>query len=214
MGYYYNSLLKYRENNKKEVPLQQRMEDAKKRVETDLEQRLSLLRQDYFANAEIDPNNPDRNLAEQVNQAQRAWSQTVLKSTDKFFNDLVKQEAKGLHEHYDSCKDSYIDTKVKIEEIEEGEGIAGYVGKIFGGVKASFIENLSETLEQKQDDLNAVYNAAEDFKNISHQERIEFVVGRYEETGSFEYNPEDIIKFYAQNQGSEQTGNCETIQEQ
>ena len=168
----------------------------------------------YFASNQIPPYSVDRRLGETIRQAQNKWSETVMMPTEKFFAGVISQEVEGLCAHFDSGLQEYKETQAKIEKVENGKGFAGVVGKVIPAAKDYAVQNLSSTLDCQREELEGLQDALKDFQSLSKDDKVEFIVARYEQTGSLEYNAEDVSKYYAQNSQSEQTTACEACTEQ
>lgn len=214
MGYYTDTLSSYREENISSLSLAQRMEVVKKAVELDLAKQVEDKKTTYFASSQIPPYSVDRRLGETIRQAQNKWSETVMMPTEKFFAGAISQEVEGLCAHFDSGLEEYKQTQAKIEKVENGKGFAGVVGKVIPAAKDYAVQSLSSTLDCQREALEGLQDALQDFQSLSKDDKAEFIVARYEQTGSLEYNAEDVSKYYAQNNQSEQTTSCDACPEQ
>lgn len=199
MGYYKSKLEEYNANAPSNLTLGQRMEAVKASYEDILEQRLDHFRQGYYSVWQIDPGFRDEKSADNLSQAQNEWSQTVLKPTDKFFEELAGIEKQSVWGHLKETLANYDQTRTEILEIEQEQGLVALFGRIFSGAKTTLLDDLNNTLQAQQTDLNSVMNAYEEFTLLDPTKKAEYVVGHYEQTGTFDYNPEEVLSFYKQN---------------
>lgn len=214
MGYYTQTLSNYRQENISNLSLQQRMEVVKKAVEIDLFKNLEEKKETYFASSQFPGHSTDSYYASAVKQAQNKWSKTVMMPTEKFFAEAVSNEVEGLCAHFDSGLEEYKQTQAKIEKVENGKGFAGVVGKVIPAAKDYAMQSLNAGLDCQRESLENLQDALKDFQMLSQEDKVEFVVARYEETGSLAYNGDDVLRFYTQNAESQQTSACDTCQEQ
>ena len=198
MGYYNSKLEEYRAKAPEGLTLQERMDAVKAQYEKMYEAHLEGIRSAYYyARQSNHPGSAD--LAKELRQAQKQWSDTVLKPKEDFFNELVKQQADGLYAHLDVVANTCRETEHKIARVEDGQGFVGTLGRVFGGIKDIAEDSLNQKLEAQQQDLSGLVDATKEFSQMGLQGLVEFVVGQFEQTGSNGYNPQEVTDFYKHN---------------
>ena len=199
MGFYKAKIEEYKAKAQEGgLTLQDRMFAVKKTIEEDLKRQHDEAHAAYFFDLE---NTAQRNegLAQDLREAQKIWSSVVLQTPEQFFGDWARAELEGVWVHKDKSAEACSQTYQKISKVEDGVGFVGTVGRVIGGVKTMALNSLNTTLSEQQEELNGVFDAAKEFTDLNMDEKLEYVVGKYEQTGMVGYNPQEVIDFYKQN---------------
>ncbi|MBQ3048170.1 MAG: hypothetical protein IJD48_04070 [Clostridia bacterium] len=197
MGYYRDSLSAFNANSSNSKPLSERMEIAKKAIEQDLERQIELRGDELCYLNGISPDQYDSKAAEAYFQAQARLAAISSKSPIVFFREIVANETHGLCESFEFCLEGYNSIRDKMNKIESGKGLIGSIGKGISFVREHALETLSTELSLQCDNIEIFQRAAADFNSLTDSQRLEFVVGRYENSGRICYNADDIKNYDA-----------------
>ena len=132
--------------------------------------------------------------ADLLSQTRAELAEMRQVSPTQYVFSLVGQEDKNIEEYIDEKVEDFDRVKTKCSKYERNSGFGPVLSSLFG-TRQEKIQDLRSEVVTLVEDITTGQDALESWEGLPFEDKLEYVVGRYEATGSTTFDKTGIETF-------------------